>query len=91
MFGIPAAQLQAILLKVRALSQPFGAADLRPAGQRRLDVLVDLLLGRIRPGDEHPDDETDGRAETDPFGPAPVVRHCGPGAAAGSAKPCRAG
>jgi len=99
-FGIPAGQLQAILLKVRALSQPFGAADARSAGQRRLDVLVDLLLGRHRqlgdPDHQDADHQDAGRdaardaAEADPFALAAGLRLCGLGCScrAGEPVPC---
>ena len=44
--AVPAPLLQAVLCRVRALAQPFGGADDRSAGKRRLDALLDLLLGR---------------------------------------------
>ncbi len=44
--AVPAPLLQAVLCRVRALAQPFGTADDRSAGKRRLDALLDLLLGR---------------------------------------------
>ncbi len=44
--AVPAPLLQAVLCRVRALAQPFGSADDRSAGKRRLDALLDLLLGR---------------------------------------------
>ena len=46
--AIPAPLLQAVLCRVRAAAQPTGAEDDRTAGKRRLDALVDLLLGRQR-------------------------------------------
>ena len=44
--AVPAPLLQAVLCRVRALAQPFGSQDDRSAGKRRLDALLDLLLGR---------------------------------------------
>lgn len=44
--GLTAPNAQAVLSRIRARSQPWGAGDDRPAGQRRLEAAVDLLLGR---------------------------------------------
>ena len=44
--GLTAPTAQAVLQRIRARSAAFGSEDERPAGKRRLDALVDLLLGR---------------------------------------------
>lgn len=48
-YGITGPNAQACLRAVAARSAPVGPDDERPAGQRRVDALVDLLLGRQRP------------------------------------------
>ena len=54
--AVPAPVLQAVLCRIRAASRPYGAADDRPAGERRLDALLNLLLGRehLPPPSEQP-------------------------------------
>ncbi len=44
--GISGVNGRAVLSRIRQRSQPWGAGDDRPVGRRRLDALVDLLLGR---------------------------------------------
>lgn len=44
--GITGPNAQACLARIAARSGPIGPDDPRPAGQRRLDALVDLLTGR---------------------------------------------
>ena len=46
--GLTGPNAQAVLSRIRAHSSPVGPFDDRPAGQRRLDALVDLVLGRDR-------------------------------------------
>jgi len=46
--GLTAPNARAVLSRIRAHSTPVGPCDERPAGQRRLDALVDLVLGRDR-------------------------------------------
>ena len=46
--GLTGPNAQAVLSRIRAHSSPVGSSDDRPAGQRRLDALVDLVLGRDR-------------------------------------------
>ena len=52
--AIPTPVLQAVLCRIRAAAQPLGSQDDRSAGKRRLDALLDLLLGRqhLPVGDE---------------------------------------
>ena len=47
--GIPAPLLRAVLCRIRDHARPFGAQDERSAGKRRVDALVDLVLGRACP------------------------------------------
>ncbi len=44
--GIGAVNARALLSRIRERSQPWGSGDDRPAGKRRLEAFVDLLLGR---------------------------------------------
>ena len=44
--GMSAPLLQAVLCRIREASRPWGSDDERSAGKRRLDALVDLVLGR---------------------------------------------
>lgn len=44
--GLTAPDAEACLSRITAAAVPFGADDDRPAGKRRLDAAVDLLLGR---------------------------------------------
>ena len=44
--AIPGPLLQAVLSRIRAAARPWGSGDQRSAGKRRLDALVDLVLGR---------------------------------------------
>ena len=54
--GMTAPDAEACLSRITAGADPFGADDDRPAGKRRLDAAVDLLLGRTgRPAGEHGD------------------------------------
>ncbi|MBW3639862.1 MAG: hypothetical protein KY451_08450, partial [Actinobacteria bacterium] len=46
--GLSAPNAQAVLSRIRDHATPVGPSDDRPAGQRRLDALVDLILGRDR-------------------------------------------
>jgi len=46
--GLSGPNAQAVLSRIRAHSAPVGPFDDRSAGQRRLDALVDLVLGRDR-------------------------------------------
>ena len=82
--GLSGPDAHACLSRIRACAEPVGSADDRPAGRRRLDALVDLILGR------HPvPASTD---EEDPFHQAETRGGCarrpgGGGAACG----CRPG
>ena len=52
--AIPTPLLQAVLCRIRAAAGPVGSHDDRTAGKRRLDALLDLLLGRNPlPLDQH--------------------------------------
>ena len=44
--AMPGPLLQAVLARVREAARPWGSADDRTAGKRRLDALVNLILGR---------------------------------------------
>ena len=44
--GLTGPNAQAILSRIRARAAAWGAGDERPAGRRRLEALVDLVLGR---------------------------------------------
>ena len=44
--AIPAPLLQAVLCRLREASRPWGSQDERTAGKRRLDALINLILGR---------------------------------------------
>ena len=66
--GLSPTNARACLDRISAASTPWGGDDDRPAGKRRLDALVDLLLGRQRLDPSH--DEPDGAG-----------RHCPPGCA----------
>ncbi|MGI8537668.1 MAG: hypothetical protein ACR2K2_14575, partial [Mycobacteriales bacterium] len=46
--GLSGPDAQACLSRIRACAVPVGLGDDRPAGRRRLDALVDLVLGRER-------------------------------------------
>lgn len=67
--GISGPVLQAVLCRIRERSAPFGSQDRRSAGRRRLDALLDLLLGRERlpGGGDEPrwHDGADGRCGDD--------------------------
>ncbi|MBC7373997.1 MAG: hypothetical protein H7323_08405 [Frankiales bacterium] len=52
--GISPTNAAACMERIRAASTPWGGEDERPVGKRRLDALVDLLLGR-----QHLDDDAD--------------------------------
>ncbi len=54
--GLSGPDAHACLSRIRACAEPVGSADDRPAGKRRLDALVDLLLGR-HPVPATPDDQ----------------------------------
>jgi hypothetical protein len=47
LMGVNAALAQAVLCRIRELSEPVSLFDDRTADQRRLDTAVDLLLGRV--------------------------------------------
>jgi len=47
--GLTGPNAQAVLSRIRAHSAPVGPCDERPAGKRRLDALVDLVLGGTGP------------------------------------------
>ena len=44
--GLTGPNAQAVLSRIRARAAAWGAGDERPAGRRRLEALVDLVLGR---------------------------------------------
>ena len=44
--GLTAPDAEACLSRITAAATPFGSDDERPAGKRRLDAALDLLLGR---------------------------------------------
>jgi hypothetical protein len=77
--AIPAPLLQAVLCRIRAAAQPFGSQDDRTAGKRRLDALLDLLLGRQQL-------RLDDTAEPAPPAPPCTTAGCRPGSPA----PCGA-
>ncbi len=78
--GITGPNAQAVLSRIRERSAPWGGQDDRTVGKRRLDAMVDLLLGR----DRLPLDDSD-----NPFD-APALDGCSRDAAAGSCG-CRVG
>jgi hypothetical protein len=61
-FGFRGPDLQAILSRVAARSQPVGIFDDRTADQRRFDALKDLLLGRESLPLDHDHDNHQGSA-----------------------------
>ncbi len=69
-YGIPAPLAQTALSRIAQVSAPF-ADDPRSADKRRLDALVDLLLGRVR---------ADGVATCDAPSPSTTSGCCLPGA-----------
>ena len=79
--GLNGPNAQAVLSRIRDRARPWGADDDRSAGKRRLDALVDLLLGR-----DHlplgPVDSEDPFRQPDP--------HCRPGCGCrlGEPAPC---
>jgi hypothetical protein len=73
--GLTGPNAQAVLSRIRAHSAPVGPCDERPAGQRRLDALVDLVLGRDRSA-------LDGELGTCPSGHDTAGCGCPVGAAA---------
>ncbi len=60
-YGLTGPDAHACLARIRACAAPVGLGDDRPAGMRRLDALVDLLLGRnplpLGSDDENPPDD----------------------------------
>ena len=68
--GLNGPNAQAVLSRIRDRARPWGGDDDRSAGKRRLDALVDLLLGR----DQLPLGPVDSE---DPFHQPEV--HCRPG------------
>ena len=46
--GVPAPLLRAVLCRIRDASRPWGSGDERSAGKRRLDALINLILGRVQ-------------------------------------------
>ena len=68
--GLNGPNAQAVLCRIRDRARPWGGDDDRSAGKRRLDALVDLLLGR----DQLPLGPVDSE---DPFHQPEV--HCRPG------------
>ena len=83
--GLSGPDAHACLSRIRACAAQVGSSDDRPAGRRRVDALVDLILGR-RPVPVGNDDENP-PAEARPDG-----GHCGPscGCLPGSPVPCGA-
>ncbi len=81
-YGLTGPDAHACLARIRACAAPVGLGDDRPAGKRRLDALVDLLLGR-NPLPLGPDDEN-------PPGDAAQPVHCG-STGSGAACGCRPG
>ena len=76
--GLSPTNARACLDRISAASAPWGGHDDRPAGKRRVDALVDLLLGR-----QHLDPDEDDR---DGAG-----RHCPPGCACSLQQPAPCG
>ena len=78
--AVPAPLLHAVLARVRDAARPWGSADERTVGKRRLDALLNLILGRDTlpfGGDQtdRPDDPagtSDGSSDGSPAG-----RRCG--------------
>ena len=86
--AIPGPLLQAVLSRIRAAARPWGSGDQRSAGKRRLDALVDLVLGRETLPTATDSDGCDQAARDG----RDVWRdeRAGRGAVAGSAHQCRA-
>jgi hypothetical protein len=60
-YGLTGPDAHACLAKIRACAAPVGLGDERLAGKRRVDALVDLILGRnplpFTPDDDNPPDD----------------------------------
>ena len=88
--GLTGPDAHACLSRIRACAEPVGSADDRPAGRRRLDALVDLILGR--------DPVPASRDDEDPFRSEQAAVRCagrpggapGCGCLPGSPVPCGA-
>ena len=93
--GMTGPVAQAVLCRIRERSGRWGRADDRPAGRRRLEALVDLLLGRDRLpfGTDDDDGDVGGGLFVAPDGPGGAGRHCGPacGCRLGEPVPCGVG
>ena len=92
--GLSGPDAQACLARIRACSAPVGLGDERPAGRRRLDALIDLILGREHrrlpgePVDETTSDAPDAPDAAPASSGAPDRAWCG--CIPGSPVPCGA-
>lgn len=88
-YGVTGPDAHACLSRIRACAAPVGLGDDRPAGKRRLDALVDLILGRnplpLGADDENPPEDA-AEPSRCPTGPTGASCGCRPG----SPVPCGA-
>ena len=91
-YGLTGPDAHACLARIRACAAPVGLGDDRPAGKRRLDALVDLLLGR-NPLPPQADDENPPGDAADPVrcAAAGSGATCGCRPGSGAACGCRPG